>query len=538
MTSINNVLDVLDTLKQRGFSPADRAIVFSEWMQYSVHFLGDGNNPNRTDHHRMRERISNDMQQLLSNLQTPQDLRAYSYQCAVRNIILGTEDDNADAAVFAKANAKDFFNERLGKSFEREDFVDALARTGKNSWKTIDEMEMDEDDLQMFVDRKRPQMSTTFVAPENLTLDEAHTALHAALQRAAIPVCCIDPLTFVSPNACFALTKSVERVCDAFEMLGVEQFGLNGVDLNIVGCYDDGFSGFMDANCTATPNLPNKKPYVSVSNRCGWEFDEVLIHEYLHAHDALFNSTIMEDTRGFLLSDNPKAKEPIAQAWRTLNANIQNLKTHQTIAEKKALARQGIGQRWTAMGLDAGTLDALVGKWEASASQDRDQQFHKQVVELFNATQFAGSGAFRANVILAECKLLGKIDKQPVYNTFIKHFDDLYLKDTGENGYGRGYFEEVAERMARSIQSSLDVLPNASSNENPYAKRWLVYADQTLSPQITSLWQEFFKKECVQDAYEGIRQSNPVLSDLKERIEKRRQARVQQAEPEFKKAAL
>jgi len=264
----------------------------------------------------------------------------------------------------------------------------------------------------------------------------------------------------------------------------------------------------------------------------------VLIHEYLHAHDALFNSTIIEETRGFLLSDNPKAKEPIAQAWRTLNANIQNLKTDQTIAQKKALARQGIGQRWTAMGLDAGTLDTLVEQWERSTSQDRDQQFHKQVVELFNATQFAGSGSFRANVILAECKLLDKIDKQPVYNTFIKHFDDLYLKDTGENGYGRGYFEEVAERMARSIQSSLDVLPNASSNQNPYAKRWLVYADQTLSPQITSLWQDFFKQECVQDAYAGIRQSNPVLSDLKERIEKRRQDRLHQAAPEFKKAAL
>lgn len=538
MTVVNNVLNVLETLKQRGFSPADRAIVFSEWMQYSVHFFGDEHNPNRTNHHQTRERISNQMQQLLSNLATPEQLRDRSYRQAVRTIVLGTDDENTDVSAFARTNAKDFFNERLGKSFEKDDFIAALSRTEKGSWKTIDEMEMDEDDLQMFVDRKRPQISTTFVAPDNLTLDDAHTTLTLALHRAAIPVCSIDPLTIVSAPACFALAKSVERVCDAFEMLGVEQFGLNGVDLNIVGCYDDGFSGFMQSNSQPTTNLPNKKPYVSISNRCGWEFDEVLIHEYLHAHDALFNSTLLDETRGDLLSDNAKAQEPIAQAWRTLNANIQNLKTDQTIANKKVLARAGIGQRWTAMGLSAETLDTLVGEWEHSSSQDRDRQFHQKVVELFNTTQFAGSGSFRANVILAECKLLDKIDKKPVYNTFIKNFDDLYLKDTGENGYGRGYFEDVAERMARSIQSSLDVLPQAAHHDNPYAKRWLVYADQTLSPQITQLWQEFFKQECVQDAYEGIRHSNPVLSDLKERIEKRRQAQTQKIQSEFKKAAL
>lgn len=54
--------------------------------------------------------------------------------------------------------------------------------------------------------------------------------------------------------------------------------------------------------------------------------------------------------------------------------------------------------------------------------------------------------------------------------------------DTKEKYYGRGYFENVAEKMARSIQLTLDVLSFSKLLNNPYAKRWLVYPDQPLAP--------------------------------------------------------
>lgn len=82
------------------------------------------------------------------------------------------------------------------------------------------------------------------------------------------------------------------------------------------------------------------------------------------------------------------------------------------------------------------------------------------------------------------------------------------------------------------LQLSLELL------DNPYAKRWLVYPDQSLAADITQLWKDFFALECVQDVYVGVRKSNPLLTDLRHQIEKQRQLKHTHKEHAFNKAAL
>lgn len=521
----DNVLELLEALKEKGFSPAERAIAFSEWQKYAVHFIGDQSHPNFTPWHAIRQTISEKVKERLWALENPTDLRSTDgspYLRDVRDICqtaLGVDSETLVACV--RENLHVFKEERFGEPWSHNDTIAALSCSVPSKWETLREMEMDEEDLALFLERKSPQPSIQFPAPSNLTLQDARLQVQQALERAQIPVCCVDCLTQNSPAALHALAKSIERMCEAYEALGVTGPGLNGVDLNVVAPYSEGHSGFM-SSCTATSALmPNHKPYVSMSNRCGWEFEEVLVHEYLHAHDALFNAASNPAylDKKELISDAIKGpSSPLLNAWVDLAHTLENLTTTHTTTQKKQLARQGIGQRWKSMGVDPVQLDALVQAWEKSTDAKKDLVLHQGVEQLFATTQFAPSGAFRTNVVVAECKLLEQLDSKPVHQQFVNKFDDMHISQEIGHTYGRGYFEDLAEKMARSIQAGLDTLPSSVSVDNPYAKRWLVYADQSLSPAITQAWKDFFAKPCVQEAYEAIRVAPPSLSSLKDRV--------------------
>lgn len=538
MAVVNNILDVLDTLKHRGFSPTDRAIVFSQWMQYSVHFFGNPNHLHRTTHHHMRERISQRVQELLSNLDSPFELHSKMYRHKIYNIL--SESDPQRGKAFRENTIKDFETHRMGPGFSAQRYMDAFCCRQPQKWNELRDMNIGEADLQLIIKRHLPQTHQAFQIPSDLTLDHAHALLNAAIERAQIPVCCVDSLTLVSVDACFALAKSIDRVCDAFETLGVKGFGLDGVDLNVVATLYEGSSGFSEPKPRNSSYLPITKPLVCISSHCGLEFDDVIIHEYLHAHDVLFNTTTSDPSSSArnLLSENTNAQEPVAQAWRELNCKLTQLESTHCVEDQKILARKGIGQRWATLGVNPQKLEECVAQWESSTESERDQTFYKNVTKLFRNTDFVNSAGFRTEVILAECKLLGTMDGGAVYRRFMEQFDDFYLNVTQEKYYGRGYFEDVAEKMARSIQLTLDILPSSKLVDNPYAKRWLVYPDQSLAPQISQLWKDFFALECVQEAYAGLRNSNPQLTNLHNQIEKQRQLKNTLRETDFKKAAL
>ena len=559
---MTTLLQALDDLKAKGFSPTDRAIVAHEWMKWGVHFHGSKPEGHFTKHHERSQQLFDLFQQTIASLESPKQLTAFPHRAEGKEIlrelllanveqVFGVEKnalkDNQDERIkFMKQYVNELSSERFS-NMTRDDWLQTLVGGPVQGWKTIQEMEMDEDDLQVYLSRKMPQPSAQFPAPSDITLEHSHALLDEALKRAQIPVCALDEFTATSPSACFTLSKHIHRVCDAVEHLGVEACGLNAIHMRVDYPYAEGFSGQMDAYHTPQPTMPVATPVVSLSNQCGWEYDEVIIHELLHAHDALLSNVAhQENTGGRLLSyesEKTKSKdsEALHKAWMSLAHQIDHLTSSHDVEQKKQQARQGISQRWASMGVDPEQLELAIQAWEQSSDKKKDKHLHKQVTGLFAHTPFAASADFRSNVIVAECKLLDKIGEQPVFQTFIKEFDNLHVKETNKkDAYGRGYFENLSEKMARAIQSSLDVLPDAQQADNPYAKRWLVYADQSLSQDITKCWQEFFQTPCVQEAYDVMRTTAPDLGNIKERLMAARARRASQpSEPDvFKKAAL
>lgn len=53
-----SLTNTLDLLKERGFSPGDRAFLAKEWMTFSVHFRGNRDPLHFTEYHKEREVFS------------------------------------------------------------------------------------------------------------------------------------------------------------------------------------------------------------------------------------------------------------------------------------------------------------------------------------------------------------------------------------------------------------------------------------------------------------------------------------------------
>lgn len=448
--------------------------------------------------------------------------------------------EQAQKLEFLKPRVDDYSSNRFGEAF-LDDILNVLSES--NDYQTFQEMDMDEDDLLVFLAEKSPQISKDFPSPEGLSLEKSHEILDQVLEKTNIPLCSLDAMTAENPAACYALAKSIERSGMSFEALGVKEFGLGLVHLNVNLPYAGGNSGEMNHHYENTDKAPVSTPTISLSNRCGWEYDEVIIHEMLHAHDALLNAVNEKrPASSILLSDIAAAgksrknsfsarrsigkRGPILDAWISLAVEIDNLTSEHTLEAKVKMARAGIAERWSSMGLDKVSLLGFVSAWEdAPESPTKDKTLHKNLVSLFSGTPFAPSADFRASAIMAECKLLRELkdDPKPVFVSFTEQFDRLGSVSSQAASYGKEYFEDLAEKMARSIQSTLDTLPGSQQKDNPYEKRWLVYADQSLSPKITECWKEFFAKPCVQEAYDVLRETAPNFGNLKDRIELMRQ---------------
>lgn len=70
-------------------------------------------------------------------------------------------------------------------------------------------------------------------------------------------------MTAENPAACYALAKSIERSGMSFEALGVKEFGLGLVHLNVNLPYAEGYSGEMSSSYQATEK-PLYQPLLSL----------------------------------------------------------------------------------------------------------------------------------------------------------------------------------------------------------------------------------------------------------------------------------
>lgn len=555
--------DVLNSLKQRGFSPSSRAMIASDWLKLHTEFIGDKNSDNYTTFHQKCENISSKFKQMVSNLESEKQFEdKYGYM--LKNILLDglsgvkftdsqSDISSADIIPVLKSNVENIHSNRFGNLDLNlcMDMLSASTPTTRPDFKIIEQMEMEEEDLQIFLDKKSPKT----VSQDNISLKDSLDILEKARKRSAIPLIHLDYLTANNPNAILDVAIGIEKTCDAFENLGIKEFGLGLIDLNIDLPYQRGNSGQMSSNFNPTQDSPIKTPTIAISNNPGWAYEEVIIHEALHAHDFLLGEFHKIKSKNTLLSDMIEEEfeklhqSPLATAWEELLSSLENLESDKDLKVRKQMAREGILNRWTGF-MDPKELDKVIAKWESAPGEmdekEKDNIFLSQINSIMSSTPFKSSSSFRGAVVLSELKLLDKMDERPLFVSFTDNFDNTLQElddDSLSESYGSGYFESVAEKMARSIQSSLDVLDDKP--ENPYAKRWLVYADTDLSDQITSLWKEFFNNEDVKSAYGILRQTSHDLKSLKsppkslaKRLKEFRQPEANDYSPPRAKAAL
>ena len=417
----------------------------------------------------------------------------------------------------------------------RDDIIKAMLRTNElnDEFQMLDDMEISESDVNEVVNRNAIHQLPPTLPQDHTDMDTAWANLTQATVRAGIVSVRLPSIAADDPVACNRLARALNDVSQAFFQVsgGVATPGQGVCHLD-VGLVSDS-SGVMNSG---------KEPVIGLNTFTGWDIREVTIHEFLHAHDNL-----LAPTHDGLISDIPQKKKQSAvlTAWGRLAQQLDAATEHNTAspAQRQQQIKNSFASRWTFMGIPEPTILAAQQRWDADGN---DQIFLSTMRSAFKETPFADTADFRSLVMLAECKLAAStLDERPVHVQMVDRFDAI-LSSIGieEDGvYSAGYFEDRAEKMARSFQLLLNDTTTHQSTENPYEGRWLVYADHTQAPAVRAAWEEFFQTPEVRAAYTKIgpeaTPSVPEPASFRSAISKFRSAKAPSATaPTMKKAAL
>ena len=484
--------------------------MFSEWMTHSLYILenpkfSEGIDTTAQKHQKAGERI----RQLLWDTESED---AFLKERSPENHLYQEKTQGMMLDGFATGieAARSFAHAQYDQAYLASYLPDILSRCYPQRWRDIIGMEMDEDDLNHYVQSKIPQAHRNDVQGD---IKHAREELQRVMEECDFPAIYFDALTFESFSSLTKLTESLKATQQAYHSVGAPSVGLGKISLSICSPYlEEGHSGQMD-------NTFLKNGYLaSVSNCCGWDYSEVITHEILHAHDAALGEHLDPGKKRKykdLLSDYETPYEnlsPLHKAWLELETKVDHLQGLKDLNDKKELCRKSIGKRWETMGVHPQNLEEIVRKWEQTNDPQKDQQFLESVQKLFLDTPFKESRDFRSQVILAECKIVSNMTEQTLFRDFTQQFDGLVELEE-QSTYGKGYFENRAEKMARSFQLVLDTQNNTTMEDNPFAKRWLVYPEQNLAGDIAGLWKEFFDKTMVKEAYCDILRKTGVIKE-------------------------
>lgn len=513
---------LMEHLKEKGLGPTERAIVFRDHMALCFVEVGGMDDPHgvcNTPIARFKREYSKRIQDLHWNIAGNADLARFgNLQKAmdkafdeVASDVFGTAKNdltrkrNLISALVANDNTE--------SSLNVEDWLDIGSGSARKDWNAIREMDMDEDDLAHQIERKSPFHAQDNPGATIRNLDKGFKILREAAKNAHVTQVVMDVITGTTPQEFGALAKGIRQANEGFTRVGAPSLGMDRVGL-YVAPFLDGTSGVMmqaeyDTNSINEMAIPR----VGLSNRCGWGYEEVIIHEYLHAHDAMLGQVEQEldILRGrHLLSDqleelsSKQKPSDLVRAWTTLLNGVTNVQHHAMREKDLDLAEAALGQRWASLGVDPQALDQAAQDWRSSQDENRNTILAATVKALFTGTPFEKTSGFRSEVIAAEIKILDQARTRKdfggasAFKQFMDQFDEM-LSDEGARHYGKGYFEDTAERMARAMQSTLDT--PGQQDENPYSKRWLVYADTHQSGAIAEHFKTFFENPHVKKAY-------------------------------------
>ena len=513
---------LMEHLKEKGLGPTERAIVFRDHMALCFVEVGGMDDPHgvcNTPIARFKREYSKRVQDLHWNIAGNEDLERYgdlhkamekSFDEIANNVFGTGKDDFTRKGKLIRALVD---NDNTESSLNMEGWIDIGAGGARKDWDAIRDMEMDEDDLAHQIERKSPFHAQDNPGTKVRSLDKGFRILQEAAKNAHVPQVVMDVITGTTPQEFGALAKGIRQANEGFMRVGAPSLGVDRVGL-YVAPFLDGTGGVMMQAEYGTDSINEMAvPRVGLSNRCGWGYEEVIIHEYLHAHDAMLGQVEQEldiERGRHLLSDQLESlsikQKPsgLMEAWMTLLNGVTHVQQYPMRARDLYLAEAALGQRWASLGVDPQALNQAAQDWRESQDESRDAVLGTAIKELFTGTPFEKTSGFRSEVIAAEVKILDLARSRkdhggtPVFKQFLDQFDSM-LSDDGARHYGKGYFEDTAERMARAMQGTLD--NSGQQDENPYSKRWLVYADTNQSGAIADHFKAFFENPHVKKAY-------------------------------------
>lgn len=397
----------------------------------------------------------------------------------------------------------------------------------------LEEMEIGQEDIEFMLKRDTLKDLPPALPSDNVSLEEAWSILGESARRAGLVSVQICPASASNPSDVVRCARALDDVTAAMNSVssGTATPGM-GVCRLAFGSTKDS-SGLMDGGA---------KPLITTASKTGFDVREVLIHEVLHAHDNILmqHTAVDLEPSWSLMSYRTDQSDnfPLIKAWVDLAKELDEIQDAPvpSAEQRNQDIMSGLVDRWSIMGLSPDVIAAARDRFVADQNQDA---FLKTIVQEFKThTTFASTADFRAAVMLAECRLVSDtLDERPVHTQMLEKMDALLvLPEEDQTTYGRGYFECVAEKMARSFQLNL--------SESTTKERWLVYPNASQTSDVQAAWQRFFQKDVVKQAYAALAPDNApedierVSLDVTTKSFSIRFAALRPAAPESSSASL
>lgn len=501
--------NTLANLKKKGFTPYERAIVFTYWADLSVHYISSEDLP---EIYLERMEISQRIQNLLANAPNGQwIIKKDGLRANLQKILIQRDNETTykDVLKYVKENAGNIraLTQRLTAT-SHWNMCDALAGNFPASIASLS-TDLSEIEFEEWCNKTLPKQY-------NDDASEAYQLLKDALQRAGVPICTLNVLVYENAGACQRLARNLNEVSDLFEDFGIQKFALNRIDLNVVDLQRDEVSGRMLSKTHAEGIFQRSGPVAKISHLIE-DWSETIVHEYIHAHDFLLGNLIKEEA---WLSDQNPLSHPLVKSWHRVQQEVAVLANHPISKERIDHLYQGISERWEKLGLNRQQLEESVTNWRTSTNLKRDYLFIQNLEKMISNSAVGNSTGFYARVVFSQYKTMENIKTEGFYKFATEFENNCDLIDQqqsvwdkifaqakiffirGSKSYvvercDRKYFADVSEQMARSIEV---IVPNAKNLSK------VVYPSVYLAPQIKRIWKKFFTSRHVQGAYEVLRQ--------------------------------
>lgn len=514
---------LLEHLRNKGISPTGRAKILRDHMAMcfvEIEGLDDPYGISQTPNRKFKRLFSRKVQEFhwnginsdndVSGTLCPYTMKLADIFNSCYETIFGEQAGGQTRAYVVSDLDYDHFS----GSFEDREWID-IATGYRQTWEDLEKNQLDEDDLSDMLNDKRPfhRYEKNWKQPID-SIDNGYKNLVAAAREAKIPHLTVDVITGTDSKEIFNLAKALRRTSEAYCEIGCPSVGMDRIAIQ-VSPWSNGTSGTMKTTSgrVASPFTDNN-PRIGISSRGAWELSEVIVHEILHAHDALLYVADVNKSECVALfsgelQKNVEYNTPLAIAWRGLAQSISHIEDN-IDRSHMVMAMEALSDRWSVQGLDPDQMQQAISKWQENTDENRNTVLINEISNLLEGTPFHKSSSFRSRVVASEIQFLDEalknldehtISKTPVFASFTEKFDN-YLDDI-EGVYRKGYFEDMAERVARAMQNVLDTTDDEQP-ENPYSKRWLVYAGTHLSGPIKNSFKAFFENPAVKQAYAKI----------------------------------